>query len=521
MAKSKQKGSNANSDKTTATPAANAPGKPTSTKEAVVTTQTATAPTREVQSAGKNASKNTKNTNANANSSAKATPAKNVHANTNTTKGANKTVKIDANTSSALSDVTATSVERARQIRKTDFERFQKFHNFFVANDAVTAGAINSNAGVKREQVDQWVRGVINPKTLASIQEIQETQPALLALLIVSVALTKYGEQELIRREGLGQMDYVVGARFDAGTLRSKQHVPHTVGVSFVLRLVLGLAPEKRAECQLLREILGHESNSRLVLTPSSKGLETSFGSTIPNADDWAKFPQNQVRQMAKQAQSDKFQEMMQQLNGEYLYDAIRAQLKQAGGASVWETKKDKPALQEKSIRPRAGSADKTILAQKAATQHAVKKSTPQVRSVKKNVPVEAEKFALVPPPAPVNIKSAANTAPTKKETAPKGKVQQAKNSTSEKNVSTVKNPEPTKNAIQTKNATPTKDATPTKNATPAKNANPAKDASQGKNTTKGKNATSAKNASASIGQNQPGAIVGGARGSRAVVGSK
>ncbi|KAE8901961.1 hypothetical protein PF003_g13774 [Phytophthora fragariae] len=30
-----------------------------------------------------------------------------------------------------MSDVTAGSVQRARQIRKTDFERFQKFYNFW------------------------------------------------------------------------------------------------------------------------------------------------------------------------------------------------------------------------------------------------------------------------------------------------------------------------------------------------------------------------------------------------------
>ncbi|KAE8969712.1 hypothetical protein PR001_g27421, partial [Phytophthora rubi] len=37
----------------------------------------------------------------------------------------------------------------ARHIRKTDFERLQKFYNFFVANDEATARAINA----KDEQV--------------------------------------------------------------------------------------------------------------------------------------------------------------------------------------------------------------------------------------------------------------------------------------------------------------------------------------------------------------------------------
>ncbi|KAL3658116.1 hypothetical protein V7S43_016959 [Phytophthora oleae] len=255
--------------------------------------------------------------------------------------------------------------------------------------------------------------------------------------------------------------------------LRSKQHVPHNVGMAFLLQLVVGLAPEKRSTCQILREILSHESHGRLVLTPTSKGLQPAFGAVASDSDDWATVRQEQLRQMARQAQSDKFQEAMQQLGGEHLYDAIRAQLKQVGGASVWETNKDKPALQAKNIRPRSGSADKSAKPQKDAggqkqQQQTAKKNGPQVQSVKKNLPMEAEKFGQLPPPAPVTAKSAnrkKEAVPTKKEatpvkkeavpikkeatpvkkeikkeTAPKNKGQQAKNSAPEKNAAPVKN---------------------------------------------------------------------------------
>eukprot|EP00644_Phytophthora_capsici_P013290 jgi/Phyca11/541046/estExt2_Genewise1Plus.C_PHYCAscaffold_51078 len=46
------------------------------------------------------------------------------------------------------------------------------------------------------------------------------------------------------------------------------------LGIAFLMKLVLDLAPEKRASCQILREILSHERNGRLVLTSTNKGLQ-------------------------------------------------------------------------------------------------------------------------------------------------------------------------------------------------------------------------------------------------------
>ncbi|KAG7375267.1 hypothetical protein PHYPSEUDO_002149 [Phytophthora pseudosyringae] len=101
----------------------------------------------------------------------------------------------------ALSDVAAWSMQRARQIRKADFER---------------------KANATRQQVDQWIRGALNAKTVACVQEVQETRQTLLALVNVSAAISKYGEQELARRDQLGEMDNVIGARFGTSAPCSK-----------------------------------------------------------------------------------------------------------------------------------------------------------------------------------------------------------------------------------------------------------------------------------------------------------
>ncbi|KAE9292479.1 hypothetical protein PF008_g25050 [Phytophthora fragariae] len=67
-----------------------------------------------------------------------------------------------------------------------------------------------------------------------------------------------------------------------------------TVGASFVLRLVLGLAPEKRAVCQTLREIMNLDNTARLVLVPTTKGLKPISGKT--NAADWTNVNQHKLK---------------------------------------------------------------------------------------------------------------------------------------------------------------------------------------------------------------------------------
>ncbi|KAL4139673.1 hypothetical protein PRIC2_003168 [Phytophthora ramorum] len=61
-------------------------------------------------------------------------------------------------------------------------------------------------------------------------------------------------------------------------------------------------------------------------------GLKPAIGEAMADARGWTKLEQHQLRQMFKLVQSDKFQEAMQQLGGEFLYDAIPTHVKQAGG---------------------------------------------------------------------------------------------------------------------------------------------------------------------------------------------
>ncbi|EGZ14225.1 hypothetical protein PHYSODRAFT_512195 [Phytophthora sojae] len=312
-----------------------------------------------------------------------------------------------------LNDVTTWSVQRAREIRKTDFKRFAKLHNYFTAKDDAVARPINSKANAKREDVDLWVRSVLNSKTLACIQGTQETQQALLSLITVSAALSKYGEPELVRKNSFGEMDTVIGARFGTKGLQSKQQA---VGVSFVLRIVLGLAPEKRAACQSLREILELMSHQRLVLAPTAKGLTPTSNKV---AEEWTKVNQYKLKYMVKQAQSDKFQEAMQQLGGQHLYDGIRTQLQQIGGA--WDASKDKPALQAKNLRPRSNPTEKGMKQQKETErrkgQHAKNSRVNEPSQLeKKYLPLEAAMWTQIPP-VPVSVKTdqRKNTPPTDK----------------------------------------------------------------------------------------------------------
>ncbi|KAE9030969.1 hypothetical protein PR003_g11603 [Phytophthora rubi] len=386
--------------KNTKNATANAEAKPSSATKVQATKVTA-APARAITSAGSFKPTNTNVNAADSMNAAKASTAKPF----------------------ALSDVTTWSVQRARQIRKTDHGRFVKFLNCFTAQDAIVTKSIISKSNAKREHVDQWVRSVLNPKTLACIHETQESQQAMLSLISVSAALSKYGEQELVRRN----VDNAIVARNGP---QSKIEMQHSVGASFVLRLVLGLAPEKRAACQTLREILNLDNAARLVLVPTTKGLKPISSKT--NAADWANVNQHKLKYMVKQAQSDKFQDTMQQLGGQHLYDSIRTQLKQVDG--VWDASKDRPGLQAKSLRSLLNST-KSSKQQKEA-EH--RKQQPAKNATKGQIQaVKILEVTKVPPPAPTSLKLTKVTSPVKKAQA--------------------KNIGPANNPTQTKNATPIK----------------------------------------------------------------
>ncbi|KAL4178406.1 hypothetical protein KRP22_003327 [Phytophthora ramorum] len=101
-----------------------------------------------------------------------------------------------------------------------------------------------------------------------------------------------------------------------------------------------------------------------MVLTPMGKGLKPAIGEAMADARGWTKLEQHQLRQMFKLVQSDKFQEAMQQLGGEFLYDAIPTHVKQAGGddESVWTTNlrcSRKASVRGRVLLTRAGSRNR------------------------------------------------------------------------------------------------------------------------------------------------------------------
>ncbi|KAE9144405.1 hypothetical protein PF004_g33079, partial [Phytophthora fragariae] len=82
-----------------------------------------------------------------------------------------------------------------------------------------------------------------------------------------------------------------------------QQHVLQMVRMIFVLRVVLlRLTPEKRAACQLLREILTHNGHARLVLTPTTKGRQPVFGAATTDADGC--LPDNTCMRSARSSPS-------------------------------------------------------------------------------------------------------------------------------------------------------------------------------------------------------------------------
>ncbi|KAE8995970.1 hypothetical protein PR001_g19981, partial [Phytophthora rubi] len=144
------------------TPSASVTAAATQAPKAVATI--AAAPTRGVASAG---NKPTANKNYSGGNNANAS---NKSASTNATATEikpNADMNAKSTTLFALNDLTAGIVQRAGQIRKTYFERPQKFYKLFAA---------------KCEQVVQWMRGTVNSKALAYIREIQETRQTLLVL---------------------------------------------------------------------------------------------------------------------------------------------------------------------------------------------------------------------------------------------------------------------------------------------------------------------------------------------------
>lgn len=317
----------------------------------------------------------------------------------------------------ALSRVSVQDVQRAREIRDDDFERYKNFHNFFTAREEPLARAIDGQERLKRDRIDAWIADTMSEDVLLCTKEQKETKEKLVGLLMVSAALAKYGERELVRRENLGEMLELVSTRFRSHNLRSKnqaeykkthqsaqsdkKQVAHTVGLGFVLELVLQLPSRKRVSHEHLTEILNHNSNMRMVLLDTNQKLHKRVDIRLKSpsapgeAESWSRQELDRLQQIVKEVQSDRFQAAMKQATGGHLYDAIRTRLKQAA-PSLWDDDKDIPYLKHSNILARDRYAEK-VKPQKDAQRRKLlgvkKDGTPDRR--------RRDNKSVPPPPAP------------------------------------------------------------------------------------------------------------------------
>ncbi|KAG7381352.1 hypothetical protein PHYPSEUDO_006197 [Phytophthora pseudosyringae] len=266
-------------------------------------------------------------------------------------------------------------------------------------------------------------------EVLSWMREEKDTIEQRIVLIIIAAALAKYGEQTLVCKDNLGEMDGLVSTHFRTHGLRSdkqqeyrkthnfphshKKHVAHTVGLGFVLELALRLPPEKRVGCEELNDILNHSSNMRLVLTATNLGLYKDVNEALKSpttsgkTSKWARLERDRLQPIVKQVQSDGFQEAMIEAGGEHVYDAIRARLNQAD-ATLWDDGKDKITLRHVNIQARERRAQKNKAEKDAErrkklqfdeTGRPLEKKT-QGKAKKKR----AHKTSQGPPPAPAGV---------------------------------------------------------------------------------------------------------------------
>ncbi|KAL3658124.1 hypothetical protein V7S43_016967 [Phytophthora oleae] len=242
----------------------------------------------------------------------------------------------------ALHDVDSFSVQRAKVIRRISEERYIRFRNFFKSYEPEMAMEIQARSAFNREHLDAWVNYIVSPKVLRCVVGSKDTQQEVLDLLMVSAAISKYGESELMAKDRKGDLTALQNIKlptYDQFS-RSRQQEPEQsnrkepVALEFIVRINERLAEERRVGSVVLREILAHASTME-----------------INQGDDPAMSKEDErFRQIVLRVQSEWFQDAIQKANGRYLYDAIRQILSNVNN-SPWKASKDKPELQRDHVR--------------------------------------------------------------------------------------------------------------------------------------------------------------------------
>ncbi|ETN15306.1 hypothetical protein PPTG_06592 [Phytophthora nicotianae INRA-310] len=248
----------------------------------------------------------------------------------------------DASTSShrhdkttfALHDVDAFSVQRAKVIRRISEERYVRFRNFFKSFEPEMAMEIQARSAFSREHLDAWVNYIVSPKVLRCIGSSKDTQQEVLDLLMVSAAISKYGESDLMAKDRRGDLSGLQNIKLHTYDEFSPSQKPQTnnkepVAMEFVVRINERLAEERRVGGVVLREILAHAGTMEIENDEADSDLSKE---------------EERFKQIVVRVQSDWFQDAILKANGRYLYDAIRQVISNANN-SLWDASKEKPEL--------------------------------------------------------------------------------------------------------------------------------------------------------------------------------
>jgi hypothetical protein len=272
----------------------------------------------------------------------------------------------------ALHDVDAFSVQRAKVIRRISEERYVRFRNFFKSYEPEMAREIQARSAFSREQLDAWVNYIVSPRVLRCIVRSKEPQQDLLDLLMVSAAISKYGESELMAKDRRGDLSALQNIKLHtydeySRSRQQQEDAPASSAVSmdFVVRINERLAEERRVGSVVLREILTHASTMAITAEKDNQAENSSLSKE-----------ERRLKQIVPRVQSDWFQHAMLKANGRFLYDAIRQILSNVDD-STWDASKDRQELRRGRVQrsDRLGAQVKRI--EKSASDRQVRPSLP------------------------------------------------------------------------------------------------------------------------------------------------
>ncbi|CAH0486094.1 unnamed protein product [Peronospora farinosa] len=264
-----------------------------------------------------------------------------------------------------LHDVDAFSVQRAKITRRVSETRYTRFRNFFIRCESEMAMEIQARRAFSLEQLNAWVNYIVSPTVLHCIVGIGDSQQELLDLLMVSAAISKYGESELMARDRRGELHAVQNIKlctYDESLQiyeqrESEQMNGNSVLMKFVVRINDQLSEDRRVGGVILREILTHASTMNVAVT---KRIQSDSSLCLTKEEE-------RLKQIVVRVQSHWFQDAMLKVNGRYLYDALRQVLRNAN-TSLWDESKDKPELNRERVQRREQPRAEVMQVERRAT---------------------------------------------------------------------------------------------------------------------------------------------------------